>query len=72
MTITPAEAQIVLIALDVADAMGWDGSPSNILLESAKSKLEELAGGPTPPTLEVLTLHIDGCTLPGGHVGPCD
>jgi hypothetical protein len=41
--LTPDEAAIVLIAIDVAREMGWDGqSPDH--LESATRKLEQQAG----------------------------
>ncbi|HTK76735.1 MAG TPA: hypothetical protein VL371_15815 [Gemmataceae bacterium] len=42
--LSPEEAQVVLIALDVVGEYGWDGTPSQILLASATAKLEEWAG----------------------------
>lgn len=55
MTLTPDEARIVLIALDVAAGIGWDGRPAHRELRTAIDKLEEIAGADdTKPNLTIV------------------
>ena len=42
--LSPEEARIVLIGLDAAREMGWDGAPYTATLQSATDKLEQQAG----------------------------